>query len=312
MSNRGKAGQGCDKHALHRAALATAGKVGGFLLAFGVVWIILTDQLAIRFAGSTRDLIYFQTLKGVLYISLSATLTAMVVYRLSLALLDHKAARTRAEHEVIERLAMAAEWRDDETGDHVRRVAETACVIARKYGLAPDHCHRVRIAAAMHDVGKIGVPDEIVMFHGRYDQEQRAKMQAHTLIGAQILRNAQSPLLQVARNVALYHHERWDGTGYPEGLKGEEIPIEARITAVADVLDALYNRRRYKDAWPWDIVVQEIVDGAGTHFDPKVVDAFVAGAAEVKAIYDAAIDSPEIETGRSQSEFDWLAARDAA
>jgi putative two-component system response regulator len=307
-----KADPGCDRKAMRRAASATAVKVSLSLLGFGVLWIVTTDRLAAAVAHSAADYQAFQTVKGVLYITLSVILTAVIVYRLSFAQLDHKHARRKAELEVIERLAIASEWRDDETGDHVRRVAESAAVISRKYGLCPEACHRVRIAAAMHDIGKIGVADEIVKFQGRYNAEQRAQMSAHTLIGAQILRRAESPLLQTARNVALSHHERWDGKGYPEGLRGEEIPIEARITAVADVLDALYNRRRYKDAWPWEIAVQEIVDGAGTHFDPRVVEAFVAGSVEIKKIYDAALVCPEDEVRRQQSEYDWLTAREVA
>jgi putative two-component system response regulator len=203
---------------------------------------------------------------------------------------------------------MAAEWRDDETGEHVRRVAETAAIIARKHGMGPAACQRLRIAAAMHDVGKIGVSDEIVKFEGQYNFEQRAKMNAHTLIGAQILRDADGPLMETARNVALYHHERWDGKGYPEGLSGEAIPLEARITAVADVLDALYTKRRYKDAWPWALAVQEIVDSSGKQFDPKVVEAFVAASFEIKRIYDVAISDQEQEKMRFRTEYHWLNA----
>lgn len=301
---------GAERRTIARSAAAVALKVSFFQLAFGVFWILCSDAIVATAASSPEHLSRLQTLKGVMYMVIAFGVMYLVVYRLTVSLLDHKNARVRAEREVIERLAMAAEWRDDETGDHVRRVAETAAIVARKYGLDPAACQRVRIAAAMHDIGKIGVPDEVVMFEGRYNLEQRLRMNAHTLIGGQILRNAKGPLMTTARNVALYHHEKWDGTGYPERLSGEDIPIEARITAVADVLDALFSRRRYKDAWPWEIAVQEIVDGSGTQFDPKVVDAFVASASEIRAIYEVAIQSPAVAERRFEAEYSWLSATD--
>ncbi len=308
MSIKSATNSKCEKSVIGRAAMSVALKVALFQLVFGVVWILCSDSLVVAIAQTPQEINRLQTVKGVAYMVLSFAVMFFIVYRLTIATLDHKHARAKAEREVIERLAMAAEWRDDETGDHVRRVAETAAIVARKYGMNPAQCQQVRIAAAMHDVGKIGVPDEIVMFDGRYSVEQRARMNAHTLIGGQILRNAEGPLMKTARNVALYHHERWDGTGYPEQLSGEEIPIEARITAVADVLDALYNKRRYKDAWPWEIAVQEIVDGSGTQFDPDVVAAFVAATHEIKSIYDEAMGDPEGETRRYKAEFGWLSA----
>jgi HD-GYP domain-containing protein (c-di-GMP phosphodiesterase class II) len=299
-----------ERRALSRSAASVALKVALFQLVFGVFWIVGSDAFVAAVASSSEHLNRLQTFKGVTYMVIAFGVMFLVVYRLTASVLDHKSARAKAEREVIERLAMAAEWRDDETGDHVRRVSETAAIVARKYGLDAATCQRVRIAAAMHDIGKIGVPDEIVMFEGRYNLEQRLRMNAHTLIGGQILRNARGPLMVTARNVALYHHEKWDGTGYPEKLSGEAIPIEARITAVADVLDALFSKRRYKDAWPWVIAVQEIVDGSGTHFDPKVVDAFVAAAQEIRAIYEVAINSPYVAERRFDAEYSWLTATD--
>ncbi len=179
-----------------------------------------------------------------------------------------------ARHELLQRLASAAELRDDDTGDHTRRVGRTAQLLAEGLGLPPRDALVLGRAAAMHDIGKIGVADAILLKAGPLDPEQYAAMQEHCMMGARILGGSASPVLRVAEQIARTHHERWDGAGYPHGLRGSDIPLPGRITAVADVFDALAHPRAYKPAWPLDAAVAEIAAQAGRQFDPRVVAAF--------------------------------------
>lgn len=181
-----------------------------------------------------------------------------------------------AQLEIVDRLAMASEYRDDDTGHHARRVGEMAGQIARKLGLPEAECEIIALAGALHDIGKIGIPDAILLKNGRLDPEEFDLMKTHTLIGAKVCAGSRSPILQVAETIAISHHERWDGTGYPNRLKGEDIPLVGRICAVADVFDALCSERPYKDAMSRQDAIAEIQRSAGTHFDPKVVQAFIA------------------------------------
>jgi putative two-component system response regulator len=176
--------------------------------------------------------------------------------------------------EVLERLALAAEFRDDETGHHTHRVGELAAGLARAHGLPPERVELVRLAAPLHDVGKIAVPDGVLRKPGRLTPEEFAVMRTHTVRGAEMLADGGSDLITLAADIALCHHERWDGSGYPHGLAGHAIPIEARLVAVADVMDALSHDRPYRAAWPLAEVFAEIRRGRGTHFDPAVVDTF--------------------------------------
>jgi len=178
--------------------------------------------------------------------------------------------------EIIERLAMAGERRDDDTGEHTRRVAELSGAIAAEMGLPAQTVHLLKLTARLHDLGKIGVPDSILLKPGRLTREEVNEMQLHCVTGAKILSHGRTPLLQMSERVARSHHERYDGTGYPDGLAGEEIPIEARIVAVADVFDALTHTRPYKAAWEVADAIAEIRAQNGRHFDPKVVEAFLA------------------------------------
>ena len=176
--------------------------------------------------------------------------------------------------EVLERLALAAEFRDDDTGHHTHRVGELAAALAQAHGLPPKQIELVRLAAPLHDVGKIAVPDDVLRKPGRLTPEEFAIMRTHTVRGAEMLAGGGSTLIKLAADIALCHHERWDGSGYPHGLAGAAIPIEARLVAVADVMDALSHDRPYRAAWPLADVFAEIRRGSGTHFDPSVVDTF--------------------------------------
>ena len=181
-----------------------------------------------------------------------------------------------ANVEVVYRLAKAAEYRDDQTGEHINRVADLTHRLALKLGMDESEAELIRLAAPLHDVGKIALADSILLKPGKLTAEEREEMQHHTEIGARILSNGKSELLQLAEIIALTHHERWDGGGYPRGLSGEEIPLVGRILAVADVYDALTNERPYKKAWPVDEAIAEIERNAGHQFDPRVVDAMLS------------------------------------
>lgn len=187
--------------------------------------------------------------------------------------------RTRAleesQLEVLERLAHAAEFRDDDTGQHTKRVGEVAANLARAMGLPDVEVELIRRAAPLHDVGKIGVSDTILLKRGKLTDEEFALIKEHTLMGARILGEGRAGVVLAAEQIAHCHHEKWDGSGYPRGLRGEEIPLAARIVAVADVFDALSSERPYRPAWPREKVLEEIERGSGSHFDPDVVRAFL-------------------------------------
>jgi HD-GYP domain-containing protein (c-di-GMP phosphodiesterase class II) len=181
----------------------------------------------------------------------------------------------QARVETLERLALASEYRDDDTMHHTRRVGSLAALIAERMGLAADTVELMGLAAPLHDIGKLGISDLILLKPGPLTPDEREAMKAHTVIGAAILGGSKSPVLRLAEEIARSHHERWDGTGYPHRVAGEAIPIAARIVAVADVYDALTHDRPYKRAWPPEQAVAEIKSQAGSQFDPQVVSAFL-------------------------------------
>jgi putative two-component system response regulator len=177
--------------------------------------------------------------------------------------------------EMLTRLAKAAEYRDDENDQHIWRVARTASLLAQELKLPQDHCDLIMRAARLHDVGKIAMPDGILFKPIPLTKAEFEVIKTHTTLGAQILSGGHSPLMKMAELIALTHHERWDGTGYPQGLKGEAIPIEGRILALADTFDVLTHDRSYRRAMSVDAAADEIKKERGKQFDPKVVDAFV-------------------------------------
>lgn len=187
--------------------------------------------------------------------------------------------------EVIHRLSRAAEYRDDNTGQHVNRVSQVSAALGRSVGLSEGECDIILNAAPMHDVGKIGIPDHILLKPGRLTPEEWEVMKTHAKIGGDIFSGNESELLQAARAVALTHHEKWDGSGYPDGLKGEAIPLIGRIVAVADVFDALVSKRPYKAPWTFDDALGEIERISGSHFDPHVVRAFLSIFPQVTEIH---------------------------
>ena len=178
-----------------------------------------------------------------------------------------------AQFETLDRLARTAEYRDDQTGRHVVRVGRASARIARVLGLDEATIRLLRVAAPLHDLGKIAIPDRILLAPRKLTPDEFEEMQAHTTIGSRILAGSSSPLLQLAERIAMTHHEKWDGSGY-HGLAKGAIPLASRIVGLCDVFDALTHERPYKSAWPVDMAVEEIDRARGAHFDPAVVDAF--------------------------------------
>jgi len=181
-----------------------------------------------------------------------------------------------AQVEILERLALAAEFRDDATQEHTKRVGVMSARLARRLGLPEPLVELIRRAAPLHDLGKIAVPDSVLLKLDKLTEEEFGTIRAHTNIGARVLSGSRHPLMQLAEQIARTHHEHWDGRGYSPDVSGEGIPIAARIVAVADVFDALTHARPYKEAWPVEDAVAEIQRQRGRQFDPQVVDALVA------------------------------------
>ena len=196
--------------------------------------------------------------------------------------------------EVLHRLGSAGEYRDNETGLHVIRVCHYSRIIGQAAGLSESEAELLFNAAALHDVGKIGIPDSILFKPGKLDEQEWEIIRAHCEIGYKIIGPHQNKLLKSAAQVALTHHERWDGTGYPQGLKGADIPLFGRIVAVVDVFDALTSQRPYKKAWSIAEAVEEITSCRGKFFDPQIVDAFLAKLPELTEVQKQLVDAESV------------------
>jgi putative two-component system response regulator len=197
------------------------------------------------------------------------------------------------EEEMVFRLSKALEYRDNDTNDHTLRVAKYSRMIAERLGLSRQECDSIYLASPLHDIGKVAIPDGILLKPGRLDDDERATIETHAEIGERILRGSASDLIKLAAQIAGGHHERWDGKGYPRGLPGEAIPLAARIVAIADVFDALTTERPYKKALPVASALATLEAGRGSHFDPACLDAFFAGYADVA--------EPEPSAGSTES-----------
>lgn len=189
------------------------------------------------------------------------------------------------EHELLLRMSRAAEFRDPETGAHIQRMAQFSHLIASRLGLPKVEQELIRQAAPMHDVGKIGIPDAILLKRARLTVDEFAIMKRHARLGSELLSGSESTVLQAAALIALTHHEKYDGSGYPQGLSGTDIPLFGRIVAVADVFDALLSDRSYKRAWPIDRALNFLRQEAGAHFDPDCVDAFLSSPDDLREIH---------------------------
>ena len=205
---------------------------------------------------------------------------------------ESRAQLGRAREEAVRRMARAVEARSEETGDHIARMSDLCGVLALGLGFSPERSELLRLASTLHDVGKIAVPDAILMKAGPLTAQERTLMQDHVLVGYEMLSDSDDPLLAMAATIALTHHERIDGTGYPRGLVGDEIPIEGRIAAVADVFDALTSERVYRAALHPRAAFAVMQEGRGTQFDPRVLDALAGHVEIATADAEAAGDGP--------------------
>ena len=237
-----------------------------------------TAHIPVIFVTALKDTIDEETgfnLGAVDYITkpiVPAIVRARVKTHLSLVQADVLKA---TQVDLIQRLGRAAEYKDNETGMHVLRMSHYAHVLALAAGIDAEAANELLLASQMHDLGKIAIPDNILLKPGRLNDDEFKQMKAHTLIGADILSNPRSQLVALAYSIAMTHHEKWDGSGYPKGLKGLEIPLEGRIAAIADVFDALTSERPYKAAWSVEEAVNLLQQESGKHFDPDLVSLFI-------------------------------------
>lgn len=201
------------------------------------------------------------------------------------------------QYEILRRLARAGEYRDNETGNHVLRVSQSSGALARAASIDDATANMILHASPMHDVGKIGIPDHILLRPGRLEGADLAIMRRHVEIGGSILDGHAAPIMRMAYRVAMGHHERWDGAGYPQGLAAEAIPLEARVVAICDVFDALTSVRPYKAAWPIEDAAGYLREQAGKHFDPRLIDCFLAILPDILAIRDAYRDEAPAREG---------------
>jgi putative two-component system response regulator len=250
------------------------------------------DQLLKALASGARDFIGkpFDRTELLMRVRnlLDAQLAHKMVHDQRAALEQMVRVRTEALHqsrlEVVLRLGRAAEYRDNETGLHIIRMSQYSALLAKSLGWSDEDCALMLHASPMHDIGKIGIPDAILLKSGKFESHEWHIMQTHVTIGAAILEGGDSALLRLARKIVCSHHEKWDGSGYPDGLVGETIPQAGRIVALADVFDALTSARPYKKAWPLADAIAFIVENAGAHFDPEVVAHFNCCLPQILAI----------------------------
>ncbi len=223
---------------------------------------------------------------------------------LNKTILELKAANNELKEaylDTIHRLVLAAEFKDEDTGEHIMRMSRYSALIAEKLGLTDKEVQNILYAAPMHDVGKIGIPESILLKPGKLNNEEFETMKNHTTIGAKILVNSKAEILQLAQQIAAAHHEKWNGRGYPKGLSGEKIPLAGRIVALADTFDALTTRRPYKDPYPVEVACDILKKERGEHFDPDIVDVFLENIDEILTV-KAEVDTKEIV---SLSDFTW-------
>ncbi|MFE5319062.1 HD domain-containing phosphohydrolase [Paenibacillus sp. NPDC056579] len=260
------------KHVLESGAIAMDRQTGYRTKALMVIPFYNTDGDIMGAYQAINKL----TAEGQFSVKDLEQLTLVAAYAgksLESALLSYEIEETQKE--IIFTMGEIGEIRSKETGNHVKRVAEYSYILALGAGLSQEEAELLKIASPMHDIGKVAIPDEVLNKPGKLTEEEFEMMKAHTTIGYGLLKNSSRRILKAAAIVAHQHHEKWNGTGYPQGLKGEEIHIYARITAVADVFDALGSDRVYKKAWELERIIDLFREERGRHFDPRIVDAFM-------------------------------------
>lgn len=261
------------------AAIVTMGSVFSVYLAF-VFPMLAALIVAFYFKGTfIYTIASLVTLLGLVYL----LYTAHKYSRNFLVIFEKSERLKEAELDALGCLGKAGEYRDLDTSAHVFRVGYASYRLAMAAGFSEQEAKTLMLASPLHDVGKIGVPDNILLKPGKLTDDEWAVMRDHARIGAEILKDANSNILKMARVVAISHHEKWDGSGYPAGLAGEDIPLEGRIVAICDVFDALTSSRPYKEAWTEAEALDYLRNNAGSHFDPRLVELFVAEAPTIKA-----------------------------
>jgi len=231
-------------------------------------------------------IIFKLRLYNILELKNSLNLTQYFNENLSTKVEEATKALRKSEYEALEVLSKAAEYKDPETASHIVRVSHYSRLIAKACGLSEEEQNIIYYAAPLHDIGKIGIDDAILLKPGKLTADEFEKMKEHSAIGASILEGKENVFLNAGETIALTHHEKYNGKGYPKGLSGEEIPLYGRIVAIADVFDALTSKRPYKEAWSFEKALNLLVEEKGQHFDPQLVDYFIANLKEVKKIYE--------------------------
>ena len=248
-------------------------KITGIYIIVGCLWILLSDKFLLLLTSDMASLSTLQTTKGWIYVMVTAGLLYSLIERNFSTVQKSQQELRYSYNATLEGWVRALDMRDKETEGHTQRVAELTLRLAREMGMGDADLEHVRRGALMHDIGKTGVPDRILLKPDMLDDEELAIMRRHPVYAYEFL--SPIPYLRQALDIPYCHHERWDGTGYPRGLKGEQIPLSARIFAVADVYDALRSDRPYRKAWPAEKVHEHIVANSGKHFDPHVVSMFM-------------------------------------
>jgi len=251
-----------------------------------MVWVFVLANLETYLLHSTKFDLYFNLIIWAGFL----VITGWVIGQLAEKLREDLIASNNLRLEITQRLSRAAEFKDCDTGLHILRMSHIARLLADALDVDEEWAELIFHAAPMHDVGKIGIPDRILLKAGKLDPDEWEVMKSHSSIGGEILSGGTSELMKMSEAIAMTHHEKWDGSGYPEGLKGENIPLEGRIVAVADVLDALTSIRPYKKAWPMEKALAQIEEQSGKHFDPKVVEALKNIIPDILAIESRFVD----------------------
>lgn len=257
----------------------------------GVIIVSSLNVVAVVAIGLYEGLSLRHDVNAVVLWSAGLIATALVGATVSRDRAGRSAELRHSREEVVHRLARVVEFRDTDTGGHVERMSHYSRLIAEALGWSPDQCHELELAAALHDVGKVAVPDAILLKPGRLTSPEREQMQCHCQAGFDMLTGSGSDLLDLAATIALTHHERYDGLGYPAGLRGEQIPLPGRIVAVADVFDALTSERVYKQAMSTADALAIIRQGRGAQFDATIVDAFLCQLNAVDALHAQSVSS---------------------
>jgi hypothetical protein len=261
------------------ASIATLGTI--FKVYFWFVFPMLGTLIAVfYFYGASADIVTAL----IMVLGLGYMLYTAYKYSSNFQLMHERTDRLReAEMEALVCLGKAGEYRDADTSDHVLRVGYASYLLAKSAGLSEHDAETLMYASPLHDLGKIGIPDSILLKPGKLTDAEQHAMKSHTRIGAEILKHSQSGVMKLARIVALSHHEKWDGSGFPGGISGEAIPIEGRIVAICDVFDALVSRRPYKSIWSDAEAIDFLRQNAGKHFDPWLVELFIQNIPKIKA-----------------------------